>query len=56
MSKTQQALAWLKENPGETVYRAAKEHGLSPNTLYTAIARQKAKEGREVCPACGRML
>lgn len=56
MSKTQQALAWMRENPDETIYRAAKVFGLHPNTLYTAVSRERDKEGRERCPTCGHAL
>lgn len=56
MSKTQQALEWLRMHEGESVYRAAKVFGLHPNTLYTAVSRERDKEGRGHCPACGHVL
>lgn len=55
-SKTQQALAMMEKNPEMTAYAAAKAVGIHTNTLYTAIARQRAKPGREVCPTCGKPL
>lgn len=56
MSKTQQALSWMRENPDETIYRAAKVFRLHPNTLYTAVSRERDKEGRERCPVCDHVL
>ena len=56
MSETQKALAYLKEHPDMSVYAVAKVHGLSPNTLYTAINREKAKSGKVACPCCGSVV
>lgn len=55
MSKTQQALAYLRENPDRSVYAAAKANGITPTTLYTAIAREKSR-GRDRCPCCGQVV
>lgn len=55
MSKTKQALAWLKENPGKTVYAAAKEFRMSSSTLYKAIkVRDKSTSVR--CGRCGQLV
>ena len=52
MSKTKQALAWLKANPGKTPYAAAKAIGLAPSTVTRAL-KMSAKPR---CPGCGRPL
>ena len=56
MSETQKALAYLKEHPEMSVYAVAKMHQLSPNTLYTAINREKAKADKETCPCCQQIV
>lgn len=55
MSETQKALAYLKEHPEMSVYAVAKMHDLSPNTLYTAINRERAKAGKVRCPCCNSL-
>lgn len=58
-SLTQQALEWLRANPGRTPYAAAKAVGVVPSTVTRAIkaarAREFAKPPKDrVCPCCGR--
>lgn len=54
MSKTQEALALV--NQGMTPFAAAKQVGLSANTLYVALKRQREKQGIEACPCCGSLV
>lgn len=54
MSKTQEALALV--NQGMTAFAAAKQVGLSANTLYVALKRQREKQGIEACPCCGTLV
>ena len=54
MSKTQDAIALVKQ--GMAPFAAAKQVGLSANTLYVAIKRQKEKLGIEKCPCCGQVV
>ncbi|MBP6421639.1 MAG: hypothetical protein KA271_01985 [Propionivibrio sp.] len=56
MSKTQEALAYMTSNDGESVYAVAKRFGLAPTTLYTALAREKLKAQKEPCPCCGTLV
>ncbi len=56
MSKTQEAMAYLKANPEESAYSIAQKFGLSPTTIYTTIKRAKAKESLVACPCCGTVL
>lgn len=55
MSKTQQALAWLKANPDATPYAAAKQFGLSPSTVTRAVNVIRQTADRR-CPCCGQLL
>lgn len=52
MSKTKQALEWLKANPTKTPYAAAKAFGLAPSTVTRALKQQIKPR----CPACGRVV
>ena len=58
MSKTQKAIALVKQ--GMAPFAAAKQVGLSANTLYVAIKREREKEakaaGKAACPCCGSMV
>jgi transposase-like protein len=54
MSKTQEAIALV--NQGMTPFAAAKQVGLSPNTLYVALRKLREKKGVEPCPCCGSMV
>lgn len=54
MSKTQEAIALV--NQGMTPFAAAKQIGLSPNTLYVALKKQREKQGIEACPCCGSLV
>jgi len=53
ISKTQQALQLLKDNPGMSAYAAAKQVGISKTAVYNAQNREK---GRARCPTCGQLL
>jgi hypothetical protein len=55
MSKTQDALRLMREK-GMTPYAAAKEAGITPTVVYTAIKREEAKGTMEACPCCGSMV
>lgn len=55
LSKTQQALQWLRENPGATPYAAAKQFGLSPSTVTRAKHLADATEHKR-CPTCGQLI
>lgn len=58
MSKTQEAIALVKQ--GMAPFAAAKHVGLSANTLYVALKREREKEaraaGKESCPCCGSVV
>ena len=55
MSKTQEAMAMVDE--GVPPYRAAREKGISPNTLYVALKRRReAAVPKDVCPCCGTLV
>jgi predicted DNA-binding protein (UPF0251 family) len=54
MSKTQEAIALV--NQGVTPFAAARQVGLSTNTLYVALKKARAKKGVEVCPCCGTLV
>lgn len=54
MSKTQEALALV--NQGMTPFAAAKQVGLSANTLYVALKKQRERQGVEACPCCGTLV
>jgi len=54
MSKTQDAIALV--NQGLTPFAAAKQVGLSANTLYVALKKQREKQGVEACPCCGSLV
>jgi len=55
MSKTQQALQWLQENPGATPYAAAKQFDLSPSTVTRALHVSERTEHKR-CPTCGQLI
>jgi len=55
MSKTQDALRLIREK-GLTPYAAAKEVGITPTTLYSAIKREEAKSEKQACPCCGTLV
>jgi hypothetical protein len=52
MSRTQQALLYLKEHTDATPYAAAVKYGLDPSAVYRAIRR--AAQNR--CPCCGQTI
>lgn len=54
MSKTQEAIALV--NQGMTPFAAAKQVGLSANTLYVALKKQRGKQNAETCPCCGQVV
>jgi hypothetical protein len=41
---------------GMSVYRAARVHGISASSIYSRLAREKAKVALSIarCPCCGR--
>lgn len=54
MSKTKDAVALV--NQGMAPFAAAKQVGLSPNTLYVVLKKQREKQGIETCPCCGSLV
>lgn len=58
MSKTQEAIALVHQ--GMSPFAAAKQVGLSANTLYVALKRLREKEAQQKgivpCPCCGSMV
>jgi hypothetical protein len=52
-SRTKKALEMLEANPELTPYAVAKDLGISPSTIYHALARRKDKE---ICPCCGQVI
>lgn len=42
--------------PQVTPFAAAKQVGLSANTLYVALKKERAKQGLESCPCCGTLV
>jgi hypothetical protein len=54
MSKTQDAIALV--NQGVAPFAAAKQVGLSANTLYVALKKEKEKAGIEQCPCCNQVV
>jgi len=52
-SKTQIALGLLEADPNMTPYQAAKQVGITPTTLYTAMKRRQANAHLVICPCCG---
>lgn len=52
-TKTAQALAYLKENPGSSVYAAAKMFNLPTSGIYR---RLKQLQESPTCPCCGQIL
>lgn len=55
MSRTQQALQWLRENPGASPYAAAKQFNLSPSTVTRAFNVEK-NTAEKRCPCCGQLI
>jgi DNA-binding MarR family transcriptional regulator len=55
LSKTQQALQWLQQNPGATPYAAAKQFNLSPSTVTRALKVAESTEHKR-CPTCGQLI
>lgn len=54
MSKTQEAIALVDQ--GMAPFAAAKQVGLSANTLYVALKKRRARQGMEPCPCCGTIV
>lgn len=54
MSKTQEAIALVSQ--GMAPFAAAKQVGLSANTLYVALKRLREKQNVETCPCCGQVV
>lgn len=55
LSKTQQALEWLRQNPDKTPYAAAKLFDLSASTVTRAFNREKETADQR-CPCCGQLV
>jgi hypothetical protein len=55
ISRTQQALAWLDENPEASAYAAAKKFNLSESAISRALKR-KRDPTIERCPTCGQVI
>lgn len=55
MTKTEQALALMRENPSMTAYAAAKAVGMSQSVLTRAIKARNDKTKKR-CPVCGHVL
>lgn len=52
MSKTKDAIKFLREHPGCTPYRASQLVGITPSVLYRAL--KKVPVAR--CPTCGQRI
>ena len=52
-SKTQQALALMREHADMTAYEAAGRVGVNNAAVYQAMQRMK---GKEVCPCCQQIV
>lgn len=52
LSKTQQALA-LMERDGIGASEAARQVGIAPGTVLSAVMRMK---GKPICPCCGQVV
>lgn len=52
MSKTAEAIKYLRDHPGCSPYRAAQMVGITYSVLYRALKR----EPQQVCPCCGRKM
>lgn len=55
-NRTAEALELMRNNPGMTVYAAAKQVGISATTLYAGKARAERNAGKVQCPCCGTMV
>jgi predicted transcriptional regulator len=51
MSKSQQAVKWLSENPGKSQVEAGKLFGLTQSVISKAVKASK----RPRCETCGRL-
>ncbi len=48
-SRTEQAIDWMRDNPGSTQQDAADRFGISQPAIAARLARDKP-----VCPCCGK--
>lgn len=55
LSRTQQALEYLRQNPGISARAAALKFGLSVSTVTRAKINADATEHKR-CPACGQLI
>lgn len=55
LSKTQQALEWLRQNPGASSRSAALKFGLSVSTVTRAKLNAEMTEHKR-CPTCGQLI
>lgn len=52
-SRTAAAVAWLEKNPNATYREAARQFGVNVSAISRYVSR---RAGREICPACNRVL
>ncbi|QMV32396.1 hypothetical protein 8G_00002 [Ralstonia phage Hyacinthe] len=55
LSKTQQALEWMRQNPGVSCRAAALKFGLQTSTVSRAKLNAEATEDKR-CPCCGQLI
>ena len=55
LSRTQQALEYLRQNPGVSARAAALKFGLSVSTVTRAKINAEATEHKR-CPTCGQLI
>lgn len=52
-SRTAQAVEWLEKHPNATYREAARQFGVNVSAISRYVSR---RAGREICPACNRVL
>lgn len=55
LSRTQQALEYLRQNPGVSARAAALKFGLVTSTVTRALHNAEATEHKR-CPTCGQLI
>ena len=55
LSRTQQALEYMRQNPGISARAAALKFGLSTSTVTRAKLNAEATEHKR-CPTCGQLI
>lgn len=56
LSRTQRALAYLRDHPEMTVYAVALMHDITPTTLYTTLKRERDSANKNRCQCCGQVV